>query len=209
MTLQNTSDMNLELLRVLTNSVRVLSAQQAQKAIDEPAIERVKNRLRRLQAKGLLRLSVAWVCPPKLAASPLVAWKPHAPPPSFVELARSAYRRWSAERFPEMIAVATDHARNLYSTVKVRGPRESETAHDVWVAELFLCRYANHPLYSWLHEDGFGEIFPDGNRPDAALVGTGEGPELIAIELLGNYRSSKIEQYHNYCLEHGISYEIW
>jgi len=124
-------------------------------------------------------------------------------PPDFSELARTAYRRWSAERFPEMIAVATAVARNLYGVVKSRGPRESETAHDVWVAELFLRRYARHPLCSWLHEDGFGETFPEGNRPDAALVGSGEESELIAIELLGNYRSSKIEQYHNYCQEHG------
>ncbi len=209
MTLQNTSDMNLELLKVLTNSVRILTAQQAQKATGEPVIERVKNRLRRLQTKGLLQLSTAWICPPDLGVAPLVSWGSHGPPPSFKELARTAYRRWSAERLPEMIAVATAEARNLYGAVKIRGPRESETAHDVWVAELFLSRYAHHPLYSWLHEDGFGETFPEGNRADAALIGSGKNPKVIAVELLGNYRSGKIEQYHNYCQEHGISYEIW
>ena len=81
----------------------------------------------------------------------------------------------------------------------MRGPRESELAHDVWVSELFLKQFWRHPLYSWLHEDGFGNEFPEGARPDAALIARrGKPDELkpVAIEMLGDYRATKIEKFH-------------
>jgi len=209
MTVQNASDKSLELLKLLTNSVRVMTVEQARMALGEPQLESVASRLRRLRTKGLLQLSVAWFSKPKLTDIPLFSWTPDHAPPDCVELAKTARRRWSANPVSELVAVATDEARNLYGTIALRAPRESELAHDLWVAELFLRRYHFHSVYSWVHEDGFGDLFPEGNKPDAALIRPEPDSNPIAIELLGNYRREKIGQFHNYCNEYSISYELW
>lgn len=209
MTVPKTPDKNRQLLRILTNSVRVLTARQAQEVLGEPSHERVKSRFRRLQSKGLLRLTTSWICPPALDPSPLAAWEPELPPPDFFALARTANHRWSAEQSPHMLATATDQARNLFGAVHSRQPRESEVAHDVWVAELYIRRAFRNELQSWVHEDGFDDLFPEGNRPDAALVTTEGNAKAIAMELLGKYRQEKIEQLHNYCQAFGICYELW
>lgn len=210
MTARNTSDANHRLLRLLTNSVRVMTVSQVSYALSEPRLERAHSRLRRLKSQGLVELSVTWFCQPALPDSPLFLWQPTQPKPDCGKLGRVASRRWSAEPSSETIAVATTKARDLYGEIPVRSPRESEIAHDVWVTELFLRRYVHKQPTSWLHEDGFDELFPEGAKPDAALVSQGkESATPIAIELLGNYRREKIEQFHTYCHEYGIPYELW
>lgn len=209
MTVPNASNSNHQIVHLLTNAVRVLSEAQVSKLIGDANPKQVTRRLHRLQDQGLIQIHTAWLSLPVLPTSPLCRWEPSAVTPNFTTLAQHGRQRWSTAHQPTKLIVATDKARNLRGAIPIREPRESEMAHDLWVAELHLNQFAQHPLYLWLHEDGFDETFPEGNRPDAALIHRKDSADIIALELLGRYRADKIEQFHHYCHQHGIRYEIW
>lgn len=189
--------------------MRVLTLQQAQAVTGDATLAACRRRIGRLEARALLSTRAAWITPPIIGEEPLLRWSSGLPAPAAENLARITHNRWAEPAQSVRIAVATDETRNRLSTIGIRPPRESEIAHDLWVAEVFVRRYLDHPTYAWLHEDGFGDLLADGAKPDALLtVGNDEDP-VVAVELLGDYRHDKIQRFHSYCSEHGLAYELW
>lgn len=208
-TISVASAANDRLLAVLANSVRVLTLQQAQAVTGDATLAACLRRIGRLAGRGWLSTRTAWITPPVIGEEPLVRWSGGTPAPAADNLARITRKRWAGPARSVKIAVATKDTRNRLSTVGIRPPRESEIAHDLWLAEVFVKHYLDHPTYAWLHEDGFGDVLADGTKPDALLMTGNDGNEVVAVELLGDYRRDKIQRFHSYCSEHGLAYELW
>lgn len=200
---------NQLLVETLANQVRLLSLDQVRLLTGGGSEESTLRQLKRQRDKGLIELKTYPCEPPGIGTEPLVVW-PSGDLTSSAELATATARRWRRVANPTTIVYATAETTGRYSIHGMRRPRDSEVAHDLWVAELYLKVYRDHPRLDWRHEDGLADMLPEGGKPDAMLLDrSDDGAVPVAVEMLGKYRAEKIEQFRAYCSENEIPYEIW
>lgn len=203
-----------QILWTLTHRLRLLSvAQVARTWWKKLHRASAASRLRQLAEAGLIEVENLMTHPEILLAAPVVAWCPGDDEPDFGAVAYRLKSRWTEAPIPTPLVNATRAAVGMFGGYTGgRGPRPSETTHDLYLAQVFLSLQAADPSLAkrWVSEN---ELYADGRGrnerlPDAVIRGrrAGEPPARI-IEFGGAYSKSKLADFHRAFSTY--SYEVW
>jgi hypothetical protein len=201
-----------ELLQTLRGPVRCMTHQQIARTwfsnTRAPAAS-TQQALRRLLARGLIRVHRTMLPPAIELNEPLLDWSPGAPEPSDLErIAWKARKRLSGPLRATTVVTCCGAA--SAKGARRRAIRGSELAHDAMlVSALFLRLRTNDPelAATWRSEDELwdcGFSVPDAIVPDA-IVTTAEGD--MALECVGRSYRARMPQIHQ-ALRHG-RYQLW
>ena len=209
----NLSDRDLDLLDALTLRIRVLSIAQVARhwfgTLRDP-VQQATRRLSTLQRAGFIE-PVSMSARPELhLALPLATWTPGDGEPRFEHLASTLDARWREPATPTAIIIASRKAGHARGGCGGRWPRRSEVSHDLTLAGLYLAWQQNRPSRGeeWISEArlrmaGFGD---EDHLPDAMIEQAGR---RRVIELGGAYSAAKLRDFHRFCAERDLPYELW
>lgn len=200
-------------LQVLTHRVRVLSLAQVARAFWPDARDSkatARRRLAELQEAELTRSLTLLARPVRLSEQPILAWAPGEPLPELGPVAYRCQRRWIAPLRPVPAVIASVEAGHRFGGHGGRAPRASEASHDIGLSEVYLAVRRADPRRAerWiseaaLYEQGWGR---DAKLPDAVVRESGGD---LAIEFAGGYSKRKLQEFHDYCEERELPYELW
>lgn len=203
-----TSD--LELLRILSTSVRVLSMNQVERTWFRSQAS-ARRRLRQLVSEGVLR-EIEILARPELPLSmPVSTWAPGEPSPNFEAVAYQLQRRWVAPAEIQLAVIASRFGANFHGGSGDRVPRATEQTHDLHLATVFLHYRKNFPalITTWRSEDALRRLslqVRGGKIPDAIII---ENSSQKIIEFGGAYKAKKLADFHESCRKTETPYEIW
>jgi hypothetical protein len=210
---------DLEILDALTKRVRVLSIPQIARTWWAEAADPLRvanNRLRALQAEGLIHVERLPAHPELDLQAPAVTWSPGDAAPDFAALAHRLQSRWKHHPVLTACVSASKLAANRFGGYGGRPPRAVERTHDLHMGQVYLLYRARNPelLLHWVFEEQvkserkrerrepiFGEKLPDAFLRSAAGV--------RVVEFGGAYSKDKLTAFHRYCIDHSFPYEIW
>jgi len=202
-----------DLLDTLTLRVRVLSVAQVARCwfghVGEP-VRQASRRLAILERSGLIQQASMPARPELVLHRPLLMWRPGRDEPDFNGLATALDRRWREPAAPTKVLIATRRAGNSRGGFGGRWPRRSELSHDLTLAGLYLAWRSTRkgPQSEWISEarlrrEGFGL---EQRLPDAMIRDAGD---RRIIELGGAYSAAKLRDFHCFCVEQELPYELW
>ena len=206
-------DRKEELLQALTRHVRVLTLEQVARTWWSHT-KRPKNnaqkRLRKLEEEGLVECFTMLARPEIELSGPVFRWSPGDPEPDFGPIAYRLQRRWKGPFVPTQAVIATRKAKRDYAGSNGgRMPRDSETTHDIHLAQVYLRLRKEQPelLEGWVSEaqqyaEGGGK---NARLPDVIIRESGN-PRLL-IEFAGAYSKQKLQAFHVEA-EH-LPYQLW
>lgn len=210
------TDRDYEILRTLTQKVRVLTSKQAALAWwgeGTQAQKLAQGRLSVLVREGLLARDELMVHPELVLNRPVVEWRPGDEEPDFGAVAYRLKSRWAATLQPTALFLATKAANRLVGGyIGDRRPRRAEATHDVHLAAVYLWLRSHHPedALAWDSEHrlyaeggGRGEKLPDAWIRHAVGV---ESEDRI-VEFGGAYCKRKLEAFHDAFAGH--RYDLW
>ena len=206
------TDRDEAILETLTHRVRMLSAEQVARTWfgnSADPVRLARSRLRQLQEAGYLDRLDALARPELELEEPLFRWEPGEAEPDFAALSRRCSGRWSQPVERTSLYVASSRAGVLYGGSGGRSPRLSEVSHDLSLAGLYLRHFRpNGHRVEWTSEASLIRMgYGDQSRvPDALVTENGSSR---AIELGGTYSSAKLEDFHAFCTEEALAYELW
>lgn len=191
-----------DLLATLSLRVRVLTLSQI--ASRWPS---VVSHLSRLERERLIYSFVAVTHPELRVSSPVVQWSAGDPPPDFSSASYRLRSRWGEPAIPIKCFIAGTSTGRMFGGHGGRYPRESEEAHDIHLAAVFLRFRELQPeqVSSWVHEDELRRERNGrcGKVPDA-MVG-----KARVVECGGAYKTRKLIAFHQFCEARGYKYEVW
>ena len=203
-----------EILRTLTLSVRCLTAPIAATYFwhgTGDRIEQARRRLNALEKDGWLNSAVRSAKTLPHLTTPLIVWNPGDELPNVGKLSYQLKHRFSSSASLRRIFIATEKAANRYGGIGARWPRNSETSHDLGLAQVYLeLKSVRFDVKTqWISE---GSLAARGMRsgqklPDA-IVRHRDGHETV-IEFGGEYSKAKLTEFHLYCAAKTLRYEIW
>ena len=200
-----------EIVRTLTNKVRVLAVQQAARvwwSDTRWGRSRAKQTLLELAIEDLLRVRRVLSRPIRRLAEPLAAWHVGSQTPDFASLVRLLHRRAMVPAKMLSVVFATEKSFALFSSHRVATIKLTQMTHDLHVSEVFL-HYRDHGLAeAWLSEDQLPADWPMRERPDAVLLNWRK-TIVHAIEYGGDYPIERLLELHNGLATAELSYEIW
>ncbi|RIK67132.1 MAG: hypothetical protein DCC65_07895 [Planctomycetota bacterium] len=202
-----------DILDALTLRVRVLSIPQIARIWFGTVTEPTRQATRRIEAlaqAGLVEQASVPVRPELALERPLVKWSPGKTEPVFERLATILDARWRGPAKLMRLVIASRKAGHARGGSGGRWPRRSEVSHDVTLAGLYLAwRYgARESGAEWISEarlrqEGFGDRH---RLPDAMIRAAAD---RRVIELGGAYGAAKLRDFHRFCAEQGLPYELW
>lgn len=202
-----------EILETLVAKVRVLSVSQIARTwwpSAKRSLDLAEARLEKLAAGGWLDLESRWARPELPLSEPVAAWQPGLTPPDFQGLAAHARLRWKEPAVLTRCVSAKDATAVRYGGTTGRFPREAEVTHDLHLARVYLLMRAELPTRarSWRSEDVVqaDRIERAEKLPDALVT---DGRLSTAIEFVGVYPAEKLRQFHAYCVDQSLAYELW
>lgn len=209
----NLSQRDDEVLDALTLRVRVMSIHQIARCwfgnLRNP-VRQAARRVSTLAQAGLVEQATMPARPELALDRPLVTWMPGDLEPEFERLATILDARWKEPATPAEIVIATRKAGNFRGGGGGRWPRRSEVSHDLTLAGLYLAwrrgrrsRDAEWISEARLRHEGFGD---EDRLPDAMIQ---EAGRRRAIELAGAYGAAKLRDFHRFCAERELPYELW
>lgn len=200
-------------LDVLTTCVRLLSLPQIARTfwrqVRVPVVA-ARRRLTVLEEAGLLDCLTVLARPELTLTAPVIRWMPGIAPPNFGSAAHQLQARWDQPPMPTIVVVATARAGHWRGGQGGRRPRTSEATHDLHLAAVYLKFLAEQPDLAkfWVSESSLVQSARvAGMRlPDAMI----QGPEeRKVIEFGGAYSKSKLAEFHAFCCQEKLAYEVW
>lgn len=204
------SDRDLEIVDALTCRVRVLSFAQICEGWSCVRDRGVRQWLLRLVDAGLLRRLVWNVHLPPTGITPLFTWKFGTPSPDFTALTNQVRGRWNQEAEPCEVFVAAKAAAKLFGSTAGSIPPTHHRNHDLLLGAAFVhyrCWLPELVEY-WRGEDAMPMAEKSVKNPDAFLIDKDDRPRRV-IESAGRYSREQLEEFHRYCVESRLSYELW
>lgn len=207
------TERDTQVLEILTRRVRVLSVAQIARSFWQATANAPRNaaaRLRTLETAAMVSLRSVLAYPEPEVNGPVCSWRPGHAAPDFGPISYGLKMRWSGPLRAQVVAIATARAGHRFGGSGGRFPRRSEISHDLGLAAVYLGLRVNEPARAagWISEAGLWS--GGGGRheklPDA-LVSLDEGD--TAIEFGGAYSKAKLEEFHAYCDERHLAYEVW
>lgn len=201
------------MLDTLVRRVRVLTLEQIARTWFAHTVTPRRHadiRLARLERAGLIHRDSMIAHPELLLDTPMAAWNPGDAPPALRSISRLAASRWLAPAQSQKLVVASRMAGTWLGGRGGRWPRPSELSHDITLAGVFLWFRTHEPDWAtaWISEDLLGRegFRGEDRRPDALII----TPEVrVAVELAGVYRVEKLLDFHAFCEQRGLPYQIW
>lgn len=209
----NITNRDRAILDALVHRVRVLSVDQVARTWFGSTSDPDRFAIRRLvilASTGLVERFHLLARPELTFERPLAYWAPGRDAPGFSPLATRLAARWRepVQRIPAV--VATKAAGTRLGGTGGRRPRRSEASHDLSLGGLYLRFVKREPVVAktWVSESGLRRFgFGDAVKlPDALVYRDGE-PTIV--ELGGTYGAGKLREFHGFCREHGLRYELW
>lgn len=202
------SNESTELLQMLTNKVRVVTPGQLVAANSLWSQRRVN----RLVNAGLLAMTNLTVAVLDAGGEPYASWQPSQPMPNagaISYLGRCRIHETPTENV--QVVWATSNAVKTVGGVggKLRQPWQIQ--HDLGVASVYL-HYRNHYpdlALRWIGEDIYRRDLVRQSREkvaDAFLM-TATGRIERAIELVGDYSTARLREFHDYWSRRHVAYE--
>lgn len=202
-----------EILDALSRRIRVLSIPQIARVwfgnTSDPH-RQVRRRLITLEQAGLIKMQSVSARPELTLDRPLVTWTPGDPTPDHERIAYLLEARWREPAVLTNLVIATRGAGSARGGSGGRWPRRSEVSHDLTLAGLYLVWSVSPEARSgeWISEarlrqEGWGEA---DRLPDAMI--DIEGRRRV-IELGGLYGAAKLQDFHWFCAERKLPYELW
>lgn len=209
----NLTERDQAIIEVLTHRVRVLSIAQIARtwfASTDRANAIASRRLRVLEQAGRLERVTMLARPELKCLRPVATWMPGDPAPLFESLSYALQARWTLPAVPTTMFLASRSSGVQAGGYGGRRPRRSEASHDVSLAALYLHMAATEPTVAqtWIPETrlrhrGFGH---GAMLPDAIVEREGRS---VVVEFGGAYTPAKLSEFHAFCRERGLPYEIW
>lgn len=197
-----------QIIRMLTNDVRVIATHQLAEYIFASGKEPLKaaqKLCRKLEAEGLVTRSHTTatfisVAKPLLQVNPTEQHEE----PNWGKLGYQNQLRWKIPTKPTTIIQATPKAHGLFGG-EPRTSRQHEVEHDLGVSSYYfhLLWVSPELATSWQGEDSIDTSRFDGHRPDAIVVS--KGAETVLDVLGRGYDAARIRNlvrhFHNHSLE--------
>jgi hypothetical protein len=209
----NLTTRDRSIVETLTLRVRVLSVRQIARhwfAGQANATESALRRLSRIEAAGLIEQFSAFARPEPIMEGPVIRWSPGCEIPNFEAVSYRLVSRWDEPAVLTKICIATMVGGSLAGGYGGRRPRPSEVSHDICLTAIYLRRIVSDPTTSakWLSEARLRSLgFGDHTRlPDAIIE---EHGVRTVIEFGGSYSGAKLRDFHDFCVEEALAYEIW
>jgi len=203
-------------LETLTWDLRIATVEQLQQILNARLRRPTSARsvIRQLHRKGFAETVWSVVALPEIT-SPLLAWAPPLPAPSFGSLAWILEERWARVR-PQRISLcwATRRAALHTAGVACFQRRASQVEHDLGTAAVYTHLWQSRGLLhcEWVGEDILRRDYASSSRwltkiPDAALFSDGEVQRVI--EFCGQYSIKRLRRFHAHCQKHRLAYQLW
>lgn len=204
------SDHDFEIVDTLTCRVRVLSFAQISEGWPSTRQGDIRQWLLRLVDAGLLHRLVWNVHLPPTGITPLFTWKFGASLPDFSRLTDQVRGRWNQDSKPCEVFVATKKAAKLFGSSAGRIPPAHHRNHDLLLGAAFVHyrRWLPELAAHWRGEDAMPMAEKGVKNPDAFLVDNDDRPRRV-VESAGRYSREQLEDFHQYCVESQLSYELW
>ncbi len=216
---------DLQILDTLTRRVRVMSIQQIARtwwAESADCTRVAQNRLRALEAEGLLHIDSAPAHPELQLEEPVARWALDERSPDFGAVSYQLQSRWREHPILTSCVSASKIAANRFGGYGGRPPRAVERTHDIHMAQVFLRYRKEHPalIKHWVFEEQVKAERKRAARSAERLYVSDAGEKLPdaflrspsgtkVIEFGGAYGKDKLQAFHAYCKEHSFPYEIW
>ena len=165
-----------ELVELLTYRVRVLSVEQIARAFRCGDVSAAEALIRPCESAGLITRQNVLARPALPLVEPVVAWRPGAQIPDFGKVAYRLKSRWCEALRPiELMHATRTAAREFGGYLGGRGPRASETTHDLNLAAVFLWHRDHLPedATAWVPE---AQLYAEGRGLRLAIARCGHSP---------------------------------
>jgi hypothetical protein len=209
----NLTERDLAILDTLSNRVRVVTATQLARTWfgdSARAIDRVSLRMRGLEERGLVEHFDVHARGEVMAAEALVTWEPGDVAANFDAVSYQLVKRWTRPATLARLWIATEMGAAVVGGIRGRRPRLSEVSHDISLTGLYLRQLQKDSVTAktWLSEAhlrraGFGD---HARLPDAMVERDGKA---TVIEFGGAYSGQKLREFHTFCSEEMLPYELW
>ena len=201
-----------EIVKVLADSVRVLSIDQVASAWWSETRwgrSRAKSALSGLVHEGWLHVQQALSRPVLQLTAPIVEWRPEQIQPDLNAAALKLHRRAMTHAIPQTVYYASSKAVCLFGSGRAPTIKLTQMTHDLHVSEVYLhYRTQERAAEDWVSEDRLPRDWLVKVRPDAAIRDH-EGSIARAVEYGGDYPVSRLIEIHEQLASVGIGYELW
>ncbi len=201
-----------QLLRVLSDSVRVLTLQQIAQAWwtdSRWGRSRASTSMKDLAQEGWLHRQRVLSRTIHSFASPLVDWQPGDRRPEFASVARGLHRRAMVAAKPIEVVYAAQRAVTFFGSGRAPAIKLTQMTHDLNVSELYLhYRRNGFARRHWVSEDRLPRDWPLRERPDG-LLRNNRGKLIRAVEYGGDYPESRLVELHTGLASIHLRYQLW
>lgn len=204
---------DLRMLEILTHRLRVISLDQIARVFwgdTSNSRENARRRLALLEGEGLVETGVLLTRSLPPLEVPIARWAPGSPRPDFGPIAHQLKSRWPRQLQSTSVVIATAVAGHRFGGGGGRKPRTSEASHDLGLASVYLRLVETDPARAgaWVSEATLYRRGGGRNEklPDAMIL---RPEERTIIEFAGEYRKTKLEEFHIHCEDQGLAYELW
>ncbi len=171
-----------------------------------PSSQQVRNTLKRLEVKQLVKRFVVMVHPLLTLTKPVCTWAPGKKAPNAERVSWRLRSRWTQPPVRTSAVTATPLGKKVRGDAIGKRPvRQRELCHDLHVTQLFLNLFTENPDQArlWVHEDALDSGHYRGAKiPDAMVAEK-------AIDFGGSYNAAKVRMIHRAHAATGTPYEIW
>lgn len=202
-----------EILDALVHRVRVFSLEQLGRTWWPDSREPKRpaaSRLSLLEEEGLVSSYSAMAHPELPLTIPIIRWMPGDYAPEFGAASYQMRRRWTQPFSTCTCFIATKRAGTLLGGCGGRRSRTSEQTHDIHMAAVFLQYRLSTPHLArkWSSEALILRSRADRREklPDA-IVNDGRSKRIV--EFGGAYGKEKLVDFHAYCVDQRMAYEVW
>ncbi len=201
-----------DLLETLTCRVRVLSRDQIHTGWRQTrsSPEELERELRRLVDARLMATQVWRVQRPSIGKNPLFAWQSGAAAPDLKSLAAQVRNRWMNKCESLRVYVATSLTARLMGSSAGGFPAANHRNHDLLLSAVYVNYRRNEPdkARRWIGEDALPMAETGIKNPDAFLIDD-NSQRCHVVESAGRYSRQQLRQFHQYCCDEQLSYELW
>jgi hypothetical protein len=209
------SQRDRDVFHTLTHRVRVLTVRQVARtwwpdAQDPPSA--ALQRLRQLEGVDLVECFSMLARPEIHLAGPVVSWRPEDGDPDFGAVAYRLKYRWTEPPQDTPMVIATARCAQRFAGYGGRRPRPAETTHDIHLAQIYLrlLQANDKRTRLWVSEAARARSAARRGRaaklPDVLV---GRPGKFLALEFGGEYDKARLREFHSYCQEHELPYEVW
>jgi hypothetical protein len=137
-----------------------------------------------------------------------VSWSPGEGPIDYGPVSYQLRRRWKQAPVVTTCYTATKEATRLLGGIEFE-IRPLHVSHDLHFSSVFLHYRSKWPdqAKNWRSEEMIRSKFKKQKLPDAVILS--EGVPVKMVESGGAYNAQRVEEFHEFCSEARIPYELW